>query len=605
MSKTKVKYIACVILLASVVAVAIIKANAVQPLVSVERQDGSFVLMRHGQPYQIRGAGGDSHFAELAAAGANSVRTWGVDDLERVLDEAQRHGLTVCAGIWLEHQRHGFSYQDEAAVSKQLENALTAVEKYKERPALLLWGVGNEMEGEGTDPTVWKAVNDIAREIKRIDPHHPTMTVIAELGANSQKVKSIEELCPDIDIVGVNSYGGIFTVGDRYRDVGGTKPYIVTEHGTFGPWEVEKTSWGSPIEVTSTEKAQTYINGYNSSVKGRPGLCLGSYAFLWGNKQETTATWFGMLLPDGTRLGAVDVMSEAWTGKAPSNRCPEIESLKLDRTSNFDPGDTVHAELVASDPEDDSLTIEWVLRSDSGTIGAGGDAQKDEASFADAVKSDGDKASLTVPEYGTAFRLFAYVYDGQGGAAVANIPLQVKGQVKLDSVMPASDLPYTVYADDMPESVYIPSGYMGNTAAVSMQLDCTENPHSGPTCLKAQYNSSADWGGVLWQSPAEDWEGKQPGGANLTGATQLEFWARGAEGGETVNFVFGVLNGRQPFCDTASGELKDVKLSKEWTRLTFPLDDFDLRQIKTGFGWSLAGQGRPVTFYVDDIRYIE
>jgi hypothetical protein len=85
----------------------------------------------------------------------------------------------------------------------------------------------------------------------------------------------------------------------------------------------------------------------------------------------------------------------------------------------------------------------------------------------------------------------------------------------------------------------------------------------------------------------------------------LQFWARGAEGGEKVNFVFGVIDGNQPYRDSAKGELQDVTLTKEWNKLTIPLRGLDLRQIKTGFGWSLAGQGKPVTFYIDDIKYVK
>ena len=172
--------------------------------------------------------------------------------------------------------------------------------------------------------------------------------------------------------------------------------------------------------------------------------------------------------------------------------------------------------------------------------------------------------------------------------------------------MKVAALPYVVYGDKAkPDNVFIPSGYMGNSEAVAMKLDCRTNPFAGATCLKAEYKSSQSWGGVLWQSPAEDWEGTLPGGANLSGATHLEFQARGAGGGEVVNFVFGVLDGSQPYRDTAKGELKNVRLTKNWKKYRIALKNLDLRQIKTGFGWSLAGQGKPVTFYLDDIRFVK
>ena len=144
---------------------------------------------------------------------------------------------------------------------------------------------------------------------------------------------------------------------------------------------------------------------------------------------------------------------------------------------------------------------------------------------------------------------------------------------------------------------------MGNAAAIRMST-VGNDAKNGKNCLQVEYRSGDAWGGVLWQSPAEDWDGLHPGGANLTGATELEFWAKGQSGGETVNFVFGVLDGNQPYRDTAKGELKDVILTKAWTRYSIPLKGLDLRQIKTGFGWSLAGQGKAVTFFLDGVRYI-
>jgi hypothetical protein len=186
---------------------------------------------------------------------------------------------------------------------------------------------------------------------------------------------------------------------------------------------------------------------------------------------------------------------------------------------------------------------------------------------------------------------------------VANVPLYVDAPIKPVPSTKAK-LPFVVYADEMPESPYAPSGYMGNTAAITMTLDATEQPHSGKTCLQIEYQDKDKWGGVLWQSPPNDWEGQQPGGLNLTGATSLEFWVRGSKGGETVNFILGTVDGNQPYRDTHKGELKEVRLTSQWQKLRIPLEGRDLSRIKTGFGWSLAGQGEPVKFFIDDVRYV-
>lgn len=577
-------------------------AGVAQSIVKLQSDNGQHQLVRNGQPYSIKGVGGDQQLPELAALGANSIRTWGTDNLQAILDAADRNGLTVAVGMWLGHERHGFDYQDEAAVLGQLDACLKTVEQFKDHPAVLLWGIGNEMEGEGTNPAVWYAVNHIAERIKALDPNHPTMTVIAELG--DHKIKSIETFCPAIDIVGVNSYGGIGSLAARYRAAGGTKPYIVTEHGPQGPWEVGKTAWGAPLEESSTAKAARYAEGYRSAVLEQTDICLGSYAFVWGDKQETTATWFGMLLADGLRVAAADAMSKLWTGKPVTNRCPEIDSLSCERVDGLQPGEKIVAKLIATDPEGDQLAVEWVLRADSVTIGVGGDAQAAEKALEGAVAGSPTSATVTVPKNGGAYRLFAYVRDGNGGAAVANVPLRVQAPVKPRAAAKA-ELPVIIYADQMPASPYEPSGYMGNTGAIKMELGSTDDPHSGATCLRVEYNATDQWGGVLWQSPANDWDGKLPGGLDLSGAKELEFWARGANGGEVVNFVLGVIDGNAPYRDTYKGELPEVKLTNKWQRYSIPLTGQDLSRIKTGFGWSLPGQSNPVVFYLDNVRYVK
>ena len=400
--------------------------------VRLRKTDAGWEMSRNGSPYTIRGAGGEGSKELLARLGGNSVRTWGTDDLLRKLDDAHRHNLSVAVGIWLGHERHGFKYSDPAQIAHQRETVCETILKFKDHPAVLLWSLGNEMEGygKGDSEAIWTTVNDLARLAKSLDPTHPTMTVIAEIGG--QRIPCINRLCPDIDIVGLNSYAGASTLPRRYRDVGGIKPYILTEFGPPGPWEVEKTPWGAAIELSSSEKAIVYRRAYKGAVLDSGGLCLGSYAFIWGHKQETSATWFGILLPDGSRLAAADVLSTLWLGKPPPNRCPVIERLTLaSGQTTFEPGAKVRATLAASDPDGDALTVRWVLQADALTKQVGGDAEESPPCFSDAIlKSDTQGAEVRLPDAAGGYRLYSYVADGHGGAAVANIPLLVRGPAK-------------------------------------------------------------------------------------------------------------------------------------------------------------------------------
>ena len=114
--------------------------------VKIVRENGAFHLMREGKPYFIKGAGGDGSKPGLQKLGANSFRTWGADNLGKQLDEAQKLGLTVTIGIWLGHTEQGFNYNDAKQVADQYEKAKEAILKYRNHPALLMWGIGNEME---------------------------------------------------------------------------------------------------------------------------------------------------------------------------------------------------------------------------------------------------------------------------------------------------------------------------------------------------------------------------------------------------------------------------------------------------------------------------
>ncbi|HEY1066613.1 MAG TPA: hypothetical protein VGE52_10905, partial [Pirellulales bacterium] len=168
---------------------------------------------------------------------------------------------------------------------------------------------------------------------------------------------------------------------------------------------------------------------------------------------------------------------------------------------------------------------------------------------------------------------------------------------------PQAKFPFVLVDEASDKPPYIPAGWMGNAQAIKLDPASADQPHSGQTCVKVDYKVGDAWGGVVWQSPEGDW-GDKAGGWNLTGAKKLTFWARGAAGGETVSFQFGLLKpGEKKFADSGSGTLDKVVLTNEWKQYEIDLAGKDLSRIKTGFVWTVAGQGRPITFYLDQVQY--
>jgi hypothetical protein len=167
---------------------------------------------------------------------------------------------------------------------------------------------------------------------------------------------------------------------------------------------------------------------------------------------------------------------------------------------------------------------------------------------------------------------------------------------------PKAKLPVVIYNNGMAHSPFISSGYMGNTSAIVMNPKSSVDPHGGKYSLQVEYKASKGWGGVVWQDPANDW-GTAAGGLNLTGAKKLTFWARGAKGGEVVSFLFGLIGAGKPNHDSASGSLSNVTLTKQWKPYSISLAGKNMTDIITGFAWTAASKGQPVTFYLNDISY--
>lgn len=56
------------------------------------------------------------------------------------------------------------------------------------------------------------------------------------------------------------------------------------------------------------EKARHYLTSYRTFIEPFLGPGLGSYVFLWGQKQERTHTWFSLFTRTGESTPAIDVL---------------------------------------------------------------------------------------------------------------------------------------------------------------------------------------------------------------------------------------------------------------------------------------------------------
>ncbi len=429
---TPYKLISLIVFTATLCAGQLLAASNVEIKETAPHQ---FELLVDGKPFFANGVGGYNNLPMLKKMGGNCFRTWGIESLEEridgkpLLDYAHDLGLMVVVGIWLGHERHGFDYSDQKQLRKQRNDVEAAVRKYKDHPAILMWGLGNEMEGpisDGSEVRIWKELNRLAKIVKDEDPNHPVMTVIAGIGG--EKVKNIIKYYPEIDVLGVNAYASAPGVGGGLVEQGWKKPFMLTEFGPSGHWEVGHTSWGAPIEPTSREKAASYFATQKRVIEDGQGMCLGTFAFLWSHKQETTSTWYGMFLPSGEKLGTVDAMSYAWNGEFPSNRSPKLISLSSPADQKRVKRNSMQtAQVDVQDAEGDPLDIQWIVTAESTDRQTGGDHEATPPSFPELVaRNGGERVEFRAPSKSGAYRLFVYIRDNAGGAATANFPFYVE-----------------------------------------------------------------------------------------------------------------------------------------------------------------------------------
>ena len=406
-------------------------------IVEIKYEDGRAQLIRYGKPYHIIGGAGHEHMEKLALYGGNSIRTWNTQKASEILDDAHSFGLTVTLGLEVGNEWWGddFSYWNFNKVDQKIEGLRKTIKEFKDHPALLMWGIGNEVHLFGGNRwIVYHTINKIAKMIHEEDPNHPVMTAIP-VGFKYDRYTFSHLLMPDVDILGFNAFDRLpYIYSLIYERTGWKKAYILSEWGASGPWESNTTEWGepptewgAPKELSSTQKAKI-VSHYWDIIKNDDHLYLGGYAFYWGHKIERTHTWFSLFSEEGLETETVNVLQNQWSENKPNNWAPQIDSLQLIapmRRDNFYlVADSVYtANIFANDLDQDSLTFRWELRPEDAPF-FGSDKFKNNMRHL-LLSENYPSTQFRTPTEEGPYRLFAFVYDGKGHVAHKNIPFYV------------------------------------------------------------------------------------------------------------------------------------------------------------------------------------
>ena len=553
-------------------------------IVDVRETDDGWEILRNGEPYDVRGAGfGDGGALEmdlLQAAGANTLRTWGTSNAQTTLDLAEERGMTVLLGIWLGQVERGFDYTDADAVAAQLADAEEQVERYKDHPALLAWGVGNEVELGGFDlPEMWAAIEGVAAMVARVDPEHPTVVVTAEIGETIDQ--RLRDQVPSADIWGINAYGGVASLVDRLDARSFRGPYLLTEYGPRGIWEVPTTSWGAPAEPLPSAKAADYAFAHAQVLDADP-RCLGGYAFYWG-RPNPMDTWYSLVTSMGGLVEPSEALRSHWGGAPAADLPPVLQSFSFAaQGTTVSPGAPLEATLVATD--DDALSYTWAVHVH--------DPPLESAIGAMALCETGAGSNFTfdAPARPGDYRVVGVAIDASGGATTASGHFRVEGTSE-------GDVGFPLRVDEL----FGASGWMGDGAEGGLTRDdcdlprdyCTEVCHRWTLERRGQ-----GWGGVVWHSPANNWEAREPGVRIPSAPTAVTFTAWGEAGGEVVSFFAGNQEAGEPFAQ------REVTLTDAPEAYRMELSAGTKDDISAGFGWSAASPEAGLTFYVTDIRWV-
>jgi hypothetical protein len=299
--------------------------------------------------------------------GINTVRLYQAhedpQEVKQVISDLYKlYGIRTLLGDWLGFWEYPCPfYGDQKFQDKVMQKVTEMVSLYKDEPGLLGWILGNEnnysclghvnpwsspeVDSE-PDPQKQKLmrakiyysfVNEISKQMHKIDPHHPVGLGNGELVG----LDSASKYCRDVDFVACIIYRGK-TFGNLFKSLRMTfdKPLLIAEFGAdcYDAY-LKKEDQHMQAFFLQSQWNQIYENLANNKIG--EGNCIGGTVFEWTDEwwkhspdnpdgwklQDTQSSWSNGSYYYDIRAAGNKNMNEEWFGLVAL--APEMENASL------------------------------------------------------------------------------------------------------------------------------------------------------------------------------------------------------------------------------------------------------------------------------------
>ena len=232
----------------------------------------------------------------LKDMGVNTLRIYHAPDhknLDAVLSDLyEKYGIMTMIGNFFgmyakgsgQDWKEGTDYTDKHQRNTMFEEVKKMVMKYKDKPYVLFWVLGNEnFYGVANNSAKYpkqycKFVNKVAKWIHKVDPQHPVILCNGDLFM----MQYIKEYASAIDIYGANVYRGQYGFGESFwsnlfEDM--DKPVLITEYGVSAYYR------GLSVEqreiIQSNYHKENWMDITNNLYGKGYGNAIGGVVFEW------------------------------------------------------------------------------------------------------------------------------------------------------------------------------------------------------------------------------------------------------------------------------------------------------------------------------------